>query len=116
MDFSVLERAILDYADEYFESEELSLQLQSAEIIKRDYTGVGFFVYIKTDPSISPLPSSLFPESPFNGPEITSPLLTAGAMSLFYFDGSRRIDCIEICSYADEFPERLSKFELRDVI
>ncbi len=88
----------------------LVFQMNNAKVIERDYTGVGFFITLKSSKDLPPL--RLY-GNPIEGPLIQSEQLSHGAGSiLFIKDGY--VDVLEIFAYGETFPENIQEFQLKE--
>jgi len=101
---SKLERAILDWIAARQPS--LAARLSVATIVKREYTGAGFFVDL-----LSKDFDADWDRPAVDGPLIDSPLLDFGGGSILYLLLGEPC-CLEIYAFGDHFPEHLDEFEL----
>ena len=103
-----LERAVLDWVSEHSDNSVLASQLESAVLVDREWTKVGFHIDIKVDISCTAVDSSF----PITGPLIESPSLEHGAGSMIWGkDGF--VNGIEMFAYGDEFDEEIHNFTLQ---
>lgn len=91
----------------------LKNQFAKAVIIKREYSGVGFFIHFKITPKIQKLSASDFNTSPIDGPMIKSPDLEYGGQAILFIKNGF-IDMLEIYSFGISFPEYIKSFQLED--
>ena len=100
---SPLESAILAWISSRKPS--LFSRLATAEITRRDYTGVGFYVYLTPDTGQE------WDRPPVEGPVIASRQLNEGGGSILWLSRGEPC-CVEIYAFGDVFPEYLEDFEL----
>jgi len=102
-----LDGEILAWIAKHCESGELRAQIESAEVVKRDYMRTGYFVYFDGSGGAMPADKSLRVLSP----DILSAELMDGAgTTLFLRDG--RLHYLEIYARGGFFPEELGAYEL----
>ena len=107
---SELEKKILDWFSRHYP--DLKQQIQSASIIKREYSGVGFFIYFNVDKNIKDFQNISANSQRINGPSILSDEIPQGGDSVLFFkDGY--MDMLEFFSYGDSFPKNIKAFTLK---
>lgn len=71
MEFTKLEKDILNWIKQQYMDNNLNLQIDNIKIIKREYTGHGFFIDFKIDKNLPKLDINKF-KNPIDGPIIKS--------------------------------------------
>ena len=105
-----LEGDILKWIAEHSADDSIRAQCLSADVISREFTGVGCFTRLKTTSSVEP---SLLNRSDV-APVIESPeLLLGGGCVLFLKNGV--LDLLEIYVFgSDDYPADIDQYELRE--
>ena len=102
-----LDQTILTWIAEQTKSIALKAQIESAQVIKRDYMRTGYFIYFDVPPEVAPVDRSVGLVSP----DILSPELLDGAgTTLFLRNG--KIHYLEIYARGGFFPELLKVYTL----
>lgn len=101
------EKAILEsfLAEEMVENNKI---LEELSIVERNHTGVGFFTYIKPNEHSKLFSDESFVWTKLGG--IVSSRKIEVAIIIYVENGF--IDCIEVSTYDEEFPDELSEFSL----
>ena len=112
-DFNRLELAILEWLRLTYPNSELSLQATSARFVKRNWTGVGFFVYLEVSKELKPIDFKDFSGYwPIDGPHLKSDDIDKnGGATLIWGEGGY-MDCIEMYAHSGVFNEQVNNFEL----
>jgi hypothetical protein len=110
--FNELETAILNWFQDHYANRELSAQIESARLVKRKWTKVGFYVDFEVSRDALLIDVNDFGGHwPINGPQLQSADIQFGGGSLLWGkDG--RADCIEMYAHGDFFNEDVGVFEL----
>ena len=110
IEFTPLERAIVEWFAEHSDDPVLSAKLTASAPSARKYTGHGYFVdLVRTEGT------RVSDGDPVPGPHIVSSALPDGAGTvLFLVDGHP--DMLEIFAYGEGFPEELPDFRLMTTI
>ncbi|MCP4599559.1 MAG: hypothetical protein GY847_03300 [Proteobacteria bacterium] len=110
--FNDLELAILDWLKQVYGHKQLSDQIDTAKILRRDWTRVGFYVHFEVSKELEPVDLNVLGGSwPVAGPGLKSEDIDAGGDTLIWgTDGY--IDCIEMYAYGDFFNEQVRMFDL----
>ncbi len=105
-----LECDILKWIAEHSADDSIRDQCLSAEVISREFTGVGCFSRLKTTSSVAPSLLSLSDAAPF----IESPeLLLGGGCVLFLKNGV--VDLLEVYAFGSgDYPADIDQYELRE--
>ena len=108
-----LETAIVDWLVSFYQDEALTGQLQSAHVSRREWTEVGWYVYVHVPDTTAPVDASRLGDGgwPIMGPQVRSPGLTQDA-GVILWGKQGIIDCIEMFAYGSKFPSELNEFEL----
>ncbi|RYG60302.1 MAG: hypothetical protein EON60_07635 [Alphaproteobacteria bacterium] len=110
MEFTPIERAVVDWCAANASCAEVAAQFLSARPTARRYTGVGSYTDLAVPTGISPIPVTAIPkglDGPLIGPDIVATELELGACTQIYCaDGV--LTFLEIAAYGDSFPEHLS--------
>lgn len=111
-DFNELELAILDWLKRTYANSQLTAQIESASFLKRDWTGVGFYVHFTVSRELQPINLDDFEGHwPITGPHLASDdIQQDGNTILWGTDGY--IDCIEMYAYGDFFNQIVNSFVL----
>ena len=133
--FNDLEKAVLEWYVATYQDENLTAQIRSAKLKKRDWTGHGFYVYLETSHDLKPIDFSILPEVgvkppvhffddpklknrkrgfPIGGPDIepSEDIEDGGGSLLWGEDGY--IDCIEMYAFGHLFKEHVTNFKIGD--
>lgn len=106
-----LEESIVNWYKTKFP--ELRQQFESSKVKKREYSGAGFFIYYLSKSDNKPVVFNLSSKS-LNGPNIESSDLEYGGGSLLFFEDGI-VKMIELFSYGDIFPQKLTNYTLVDI-
>jgi hypothetical protein len=111
-DFNALEKAVLNWLSHHSADSRLSLQLDAAQFVRREWTGVGFFTHFVVPREIEPIdPKKLKGGIPIHGPLLNSPDIEYGGGSLLW-EEEGFVDCLEMYAFGDFFHETVTEFEL----
>ena len=113
MDFSDLEKDILDWFFNHSDDYRLKLQLKEATLKGRDHTSFGFFSDLKLPSDVEKMDSPDDEVVQLPGPGISSPQLEEGAEANIFIKNGL-IDCLEILSNGVTFPKELTVYDLKD--
>lgn len=102
-----LDQEILRWIAEQTDSNELKAQIDSANVIKRDYMRTGYFIYFDVAPETPLVDKSLSLVSP---DILSSELLDGAGTTLFLRNG--KIHYLEIYARGGFFPEVLESYSL----
>ncbi|MCK6460157.1 MAG: hypothetical protein L6Q95_09720 [Planctomycetes bacterium] len=105
MQATALEEAILKWIAGRQPS--LRARLCSAQVVDREHTGAGFYVYLSPDKERD------WDHPPVYGPVIESAQLDSGGGCILWFSGGEP-HCLEIYAFGNDFPEVLDRFRLSD--
>jgi hypothetical protein len=108
MEFTQLERAVLDWMSEHIHVSNLADQIRAAVPTEREYTGCGSFTTLS-------VPSDLFrieATSPLNGPVVESDEIEHGGAAILFLDDSGHIATLEMYANGDHFAEAITEFKL----
>lgn len=89
---------------------ELKDQIEACHVVKKEYTGAGFYFELDVDKKIPAVDAKI---KAINGPEIKSPQLESGAGSILFLEDGY-LKTLEIFAYDNSFPEALKAFELKE--
>ena len=111
-DFNELEVAILEWFKFTYANAQLTEQIESAKFLRRDWTGVGFYIYIEIPRQLQPIHLDDFEGHwPIDGPNLASDDIQYGGSSILWgTDGY--IDCIEMYAYGEFFNKTVNEFKL----
>jgi hypothetical protein len=111
-DFNPLELAIFAWLKKTDAHRQLSAQLDSAKLVKRDWTKVGFFVRFEVSKELDPIdPDDFGAGWPIDGPGLKSEAIHYGGDSLIWGTNGY-LDCLELYAFGDYFNEEVEDFEL----
>jgi len=110
---TALEADILRWLSRHCEHAAIAAQARVAVVTKRDYTGAGYFVGLSVPESAERLATGE-DVAPIPGPYIESPELEHGADTVVFL-ANGVIETLEIFSYGESFPERLSEHTLKGI-
>jgi hypothetical protein len=108
MQFTPLERAVLDWIAERANDPALAAQLRSAQPTAREFTGVGSFTSLRVPDDAAPVSLAPAPVTP----HIESPDLEAGAGAVLFFENGRATT-LELYTYGSAFPRDLMTWTLK---
>ncbi len=110
--FNDLELAILRWLQHTYVNPQLSAQIDAAILAKREWTRVGFFVYLDVPRTLESIKPNDFGQGwPIDGPALESEDIEDGGGSIVWgTDGY--IDCIEMYAYGSFFNQHVKSFEL----
>lgn len=100
MEFTPLERAVLDWIAEHADDPAVKQQLAAARPVSREFTGVGSFTSLRVPHDSPRVPYTVSPTDPV----IESPQLEHGAGSVLFFEDGLA-STLELYSNGDSFPE-----------
>lgn len=112
------ERALLDWIRERAEGEELRAQLASAEVVGREYTGVGAYLSLAVPEGVDRIElggakgDSSGPRRTVSGPELESPDLVHGGGSILFLEDGR-LSFLELFAYGESFPNSLEAVSIK---
>ena len=113
MNFTQLERDLINWFVSYSPHPTLAAQLRAASPRSREYTGAGMNLRLAVPESAGqPLPAAL--KSPIRGPQISAPSLPNGGGALL-FHAHGVVGLLEVYTYTDPLPEDLSGYSLHAV-
>jgi hypothetical protein len=106
-----IEKDVLGYVARRYGASGLREQIDHVALASREFTGCGVYTNLtlharESLPAIHPL------EIPFHGPFIESPALELGASSLVWCDKAGYLECIEIVTPGDNYPETEFEYTL----
>ncbi|MCK4635451.1 MAG: hypothetical protein KAT32_01175 [Candidatus Moranbacteria bacterium] len=87
---------------------QLKEQLEKSTIIKREYSGAGFFFEFSVPKNVTKIKNAI---KRINGPSIKSSLLPNGANSIIFLEDGH-ISTLEVFGYDNIFPEEINEFKL----
>lgn len=128
--FNKLEKAILEWFIENYKDLNLTTQIKSAKLVKREWTKVGFYITLKVPRNLKPIDFSIFTNRefvvssfgvkkndikkgfPIYGPKIESDDIELGGDTLLWGENGY-IDCIELVAFGSYFRENITSFKLK---
>ena len=110
MEYTQLERAVLDWMSEHVDIPRLKEQIQRAVPTDREYTGCGSFTTLAASPDLPPVECP----SPISGPAIEAEGIEYGGGALLCLDDTGHITQLEMYAYGDHFSESITTFVLRE--
>jgi hypothetical protein len=106
MDFTLLEKAILDWIADRSDNAEIRMQIRSAYPAERELTGTGSFTKLAVPPHVPKTDAKVSMD-----PNIESDELDAsGGCVLFMVDG--KIDTLEIYTFGEQFEPNIKSWKL----
>ena len=106
MEFTLLEKGVLDWIADRSENKEIRLQIRSAYPTTREFTGTGSFTKLSVPPDIPKSDAKVSME-----PNIDSDELDAGGgCVLFMVDG--KVDTLEIYTFGEKFDPNIKSWKL----
>jgi hypothetical protein len=108
------ERRLLEAAIEGDpESEVLTAQVSAAEVVERDYTGVGLYVHVTVPAHLPELQQERRDRQLAGATRLylTHPLLEHGAGTIVWVEDGR-VDCIECFAYDGTWPSDDAAFQI----
>jgi len=110
--FNRLEIDIFKWFKETYPQSTLADQLTTANLVRRQWTRVGFYVDFEVDKNLSRLKMDEYGGSfPISGPGIESEdIHYNGGCLLWGNDGY--VDCLEMFAYGNFFKEEVNKYKL----
>jgi hypothetical protein len=108
MDFTGLERDVLDWIARELADPIVSRQVKAAIPIEREYTGVGSFTELRVQDERAP--RTTLGISPVD-PNIVSPELSHGGGCVLFFENGL-LATLELFAYVGEFPRDLREWTL----
>jgi len=111
MKFNQLESDILKWMIDDTGDDNLRQQLSRSKLIKRNYTGAGFFLTLAVPDDVPKILDHENDINPVPGPYIESSVLEAGGDTVLYINDGI-VKTLEIFSYGNMFPESLENYEL----
>jgi hypothetical protein len=109
MEFTQLERGVLDWIAEHVDAPNLAEQIRAAVPTEREYTGCGFFTTLSVPAELPPVQS----KSPTDGPVIESEGIDHGGAAMIFLDNSGHIEILEMYANGDRFAETITDFKLK---
>jgi hypothetical protein len=106
-----LENAIFDWVKSKFQEPTLSKQIESLELLKREYTGCGFYLTLKVNQSAPVLNEDFFKERVIDGPYIQSSGIEDGGGSLLFIENGF-ISTLELYANGQRFDKDIHEFLL----
>ncbi len=111
-DFNELELSVLEWFKSTYANARLTAQIEAARLLKRDWTRVGFFVYLEVSKELPRIGLDDFGGYwPIDGPHIASEDIQYGGDAILW-GANGYIDCIEMYAYGEFFSETVNRFEL----
>lgn len=104
-----LEISILQWIADRTADPALRSQINTVIVIKREYTGTGWFIDLTVPDPVTPIDPTL--NSPILGPCIRSPQIEADGESLLFHENGI-IKQLEMYSRGGHFGEKLSEYKL----
>ena len=104
-----LDQDILNWISAETRDVELSAQIESAEVSRRDYMRTGFFVYLKLPDGMAKITPSVRPVCPHID---SADLMDGAGCTLFIRDGY--LHYLEIYARGGFFPESIEQYELKE--
>lgn len=111
LQFSTLEIEILNWIKSKYQNPILTEQINNVAILKREYTGVGWFIDLQVSDSIKPFPTTF--SNPIDGPFIRSLHIEYDGGSILFHDNGY-ITLLELYSNGGKFEKELSDYKLLD--
>lgn len=105
----LIEEILLKIKIEYNNST-LSEQINNVKIVKKEYTGVGYFVYFEIEENIPKLNNNV--PDVINGPNIISSNIENGGGCVI-FQKNGYIELLELYAFGNYFEEKLNNFKLK---
>lgn len=109
--FNNLEKAVLQWVIEHYKDPIVTAQIQTARLVHREWTKVGFWVQLEVSKDVTPIDDT--DGLPINGPLIHSNDIDYAGLSLLWSNGGY-INEIEMAAYGDFFNEYVSDFTLSE--
>jgi len=109
MEYTKLERAVLDWMSEHVAIPNLRDQIQAAVPTGREYTGHGFFTTMSVPSEIS----AVHCKSPIDGPVIDAKGIEDGGAAIVFLDDTGHLATLEMYANGDRFAETVTDFELK---
>lgn len=109
MEYTKLEKAVLDWMCEHVAVPNLKDQIQTAVPTKREYTGHGFFTSLSVPLGLA----AVLCKSPIDGPIIEAKGIDDGGAAILFLDDAGRIETLEMYANGDCFSESVIDFELK---
>ena len=112
MEFTALERAVLDWMASHVNVANLAEQIAACRPMERDLTGVGSFTKLAV-PAEKPRIDHPRTQSPIGGPWIEGTEgIHLGGSSLLFLDEAGYIETLELVANGDQFDESATGFVL----
>lgn len=108
MEFTRLERAVLDWIAEHVDVPNLAEQIRVSVPTEREHTGCGSFTTLSVPSELPPVKS----RSPIYGPVIKSEGIEHGGGALIFLDDKGHIETLEMYASGDRFAEVITDFTL----
>ena len=109
MEYTKIERAVLDWMAEHIDIPNLKDQIRAAVPTKREYTGVGSFTTLSVPSQLPGIES----KSPVDGPVIESNGVDHGGAAMIFLDDSGHLEILEMYANGDHFAEGITDFRLK---
>lgn len=113
--FNPLERALLDWFASHHGAPELAAQLAGARVLRREYSVVGYHIWLNLAPDAEPIPPAAR-KSPMSGPGIASKDIDEGGSTQLWINEEGFVDCLEMRSNGGHFAETITQFELLEPV
>lgn len=116
MEFTTLEKAVLDWFATRSNVDGLASQIAVCQAQHRELTGVGSFTTLELHQG-APRVDPVLHDGPVEGPIIEeTKAIPLGGGSLLWLDEGGFIDMLEIYAFGDQFDGSIAEFALRDRI
>ena len=109
MEFTQLERGVLDWIAEHVDALNLAEQIRVAVPTKREHTGCGCFTTLSVPSELPPVES----RSPTDGPVIESEGIDHGGAAMIFLNDSGHIETLEMYANGEHFAESITEFKLK---
>jgi hypothetical protein len=110
--FTEFELAVLHWFQTHYGNAALWAQIDAASLVRRNWTGVGVYVYLDVSTKLAPLDLAQFGcHWPIDGPQLDSSAIEYGGGAILWGKAGF-IDCIEMNAYGGYFRELVPDFNL----
>ncbi|MEM9353070.1 MAG: hypothetical protein AAGA92_08655 [Planctomycetota bacterium] len=109
MEYTELEKSVLEWIAQNIEIPNLSIQIRSAKPCSREFTGCGSFTTLAVPANLP----ALHCKSPIDGPFIESEGIEHGGGALIFLDSAGFIETLEMFANGDHFSQQITDFILR---
>ena len=113
--FNPLERELLDWFASHHGAPALAAQLAGARVLRREYSVVGYHIWLKLAPDAEPVPAAAR-KSPVAGPGIASKDIDEGGSTQLWINEEGFVDCLEMWAKAGHFAETVEQFEILEPV